>query len=663
MPIIDAADIGLITEFRVLVALAALLLMPGYVFLSVSQFGQGWSRFCRFALAVGLSISFYPVLFYNLRFWFPSLVLNKWMLALLLMIFGFIIFCSHCITYRKRGNVFSWPSWLGIAAALVIGLTILTRLWIAHLFPIPAWADSAHHVLITQLTVQQGQLATSLEPYFPINLAMYHLGFYSLSSSVEWLSGAASHVSVQWTAQILNGLCGLGIYLVLEPRVGKVGAITGAAVAGLLSHQPAYYANWGRYTQIASQTILFVSWAVVLKGMESLISPAVLPQGQSRQGTFAAVFCAGLLSASVFLLHFRIAALYIALLVVSIPWYMLKAYHQKRLSIVILYLAAVASTALLFVFPTLWQTLTLYASLHTVRPVITDAGQVAQAAQSYFVFPWSSIPALSARYWLLILAGISALVGVVYRKEMTFFTLLWIVAMFGIGSAHVLDIALLKVTNLGTVLIMLYMPISILIGIAIGALDGTAGKLHAEKIRFRYMFQRCFVVLLLLAGCYGAWQRIHEIEDERYFVQEQDLAAMDWIDQNVPVDSMIAVNTMFWLPGTPHGIDAGYWVPYFTERKITAGPLLMVLASYEYRKKVIERSRAVVALEEISSTNDALKTLKEFEVEYIYIGALSRKVGKGISIDRLKDSGAVEEVYVNDGSIILRILDSRSLNE
>jgi len=653
MALVDALTIGALAEAKVFITLIVLLLLPGYAFLSISQFGQGLSRLCCFAWAIGLSVSFYPVLFYNLRFWLPSLQINRWMLGSLLIAFGALILFSYRHSFQKHVDFFKRPSWLGVAAFFVVSLTVFTRLWVAHLYPVPAWADSVHHVLITQLTVQQGQLAASLEPYYPINLTMYHLGLYSISASVEWLSGESSHVSLQWTAQMLNGLCGLGIYLLLEPRVGKVGAITGAIVAGLLSHQPAYYVNWGRYTQIASQTILLIGWAVVLKELDLLINPDFRLNQWHKRETIGAILFAGLLSAGIFLLHFRIAALYIALLTVSIPWYFVKAYQQKRIGALLLYLAAVGAISLILIVPTLWQTLIVYASLSKVQPVITDPAQIAEAAQNYYVFPWSSISALAARYWLLIAAGIGTLIGVARRTRVVVFTLFWVLIMFGIGNSYLLDITLLKVTNMGTILIMLYLPVSLLIGAAIGELDEIAATLFKERAHLYDLMQKAAVLLLLVAGFYGAWQRIHDIESGRYFVQKPDLAAMDWINENVPEDSTIAVNTIFWLPGTPHGIDAGYWIPYFTQRKITAGPMLLFLAPYEYRIKIIEASRSVVNLE-----NDlaALKMLEQLNLEYIFVGALSRLNDTRLSVRQLEASGRVEEVFSNGESTVLRIV-------
>lgn len=654
LEIVNAANVGLLIELSIVIALAAILLLPGWSILTVSNFGRRWPLFERFALAVGLSVTFYPILFYNLRFWLPDNAINGWIQLALLAMFGLVILAVH----HYHGWHFSRISPLGLAAFGVVGLTILTRLAIAHRFPIPAWTDSLHHVLITQFTVEQGQLPLTLEPYFPIDLTMYHLGLYSLSASVEWLTGAASHTALQWTAQVLNGLCGLGIYLVLKPHVGKVGAIGGMITVGLLAHQPAYYANWGRYTQIASQTILLIAWAVILYSMNGLVEPKSISEsphsprrGINRSWIWPAIF-AGLLSAGVFLLHFRVAALYIALLLASVPWYLYLAYRRRRLRQTASFLVIVGAVALLAIFPTLWQALNAYVTLGQNRPVITDAAQIQSAVNSYYVFPWASIPMLSARPWLLITAALAATIGLLRRNSLTVMVLIWTLLIIGIGNAYLLDIQILKLTNLGTILIMLYMPIGLLIGVALGEIDRFMDSRQVRWARIHKVYQFGLVVVLLCAGLYGGWQRTKDIEPGRYFVQESDLEAIAWIAEKTPQDSLIAVNTTFWLPGTPHGTDAGYWIPYFTGRKMTLGPMLMVLAPYEYRIDVIELSRAVVDLE---VEGGALEMLRQRGVNYIFVGALSQQNGTGLSVDRLNESDMLEEVFRQDGSAIFQI--------
>ena len=63
----------------------------------------------------------------------------------------------------------------------------------------------------------------------------------------------------------------------------------------------------------------------------------------------------------------------------------------------------------------------------------------------------------------------------------------------------------------------------------------------------------------------------------------EDIAAMEWIRGHTEPDALFAVNTYFWLPHHPHGTDAGYWIPYFTGRQMTAAVMLLSGATPEYK--------------------------------------------------------------------------------
>ena len=108
--------------------------------------------------------------------------------------------------------------WIALA---VMGMTLFTRFWIIRDQPYPAWTDSLHHAILTQLTAEWGRLPATMEPYFPVSLGEYHLGLYALSGTVEMLARVPAHTALLWTAQALNGLCGLGVFLVLDRLSGR----------------------------------------------------------------------------------------------------------------------------------------------------------------------------------------------------------------------------------------------------------------------------------------------------------------------------------------------------------------------------------------------------------------------------------------------------------
>jgi hypothetical protein len=127
---------------------------------------------------------------------------------------------------------------------------------------------------------------------------------------------------------------------------------------------------------------------------------------------------------------------------------------------------------------------------------------------------------------------------------------------------------------------------------------------------------------------------------------------MTWIRQNTPEDAVFAVNTHFWLPGAPHGTDAGYWIPYFTGRRMTAGVMLLSLGEQAYANRVIEASRAVERLE---TDNASLETLHEMGVDYVYVGKKGDFSGLGLDPARLAAARNASIEYEDGGVFILQI--------
>jgi hypothetical protein len=158
--------------------------------------------------------------------------------------------------------------------------------------------------------------------------------------------------------------------------------------------------------------------------------------------------------------------------------------------------------------------------------------------------------------------------------------------------------------------------------------------------------------LTLIAGFLASHVRTVDIEPFRYFVTPADVAAMRWIEENTPPDALFAVNTYFWLPSAPHGTDAGYWIPYFTGRSMTAGVMLLSLAEQEYVKDTITRSQAV---EELETDSESLQSLSNLGVDYIYVGKKGDFSGPGLREQKLSETDGTELVYQRSGVYIFKL--------
>ena len=615
----------------------AMLTVPGWFMLTFGEAWRQWEGLQRWIVAVGLSIAFYPVLFYWMRLALPFWTWGPYKMGALLL--GLAL----AVAWRPRGRwrdlfLFDRLEWAAIA---VFGMTLFTRFWVIRGLPYPAWADSLHHSLLTQLTAIQGKLPTNMAPYFPVWLGEYHLGLYSLSATVEWLTQVPAHTALLWTAQVLNGLCGIGVYLVLDRKVGRAGAVVGAAVVGLFSHQPAFYVNWGRFTQLSSQAIVLIAWTVTWDAI------ALWRRWwQQRRGVVLwNAFLAALLTGAVFLLHFRVAAFYLPLLLMTVGWELWRATGEKRLGAAACGTVVVGTLALLAVAPAAWNAVLAFVTKQLSPPVVSES--TARLVQrQYFEFPWETVPILVARPWLLVTAACCTGIGLLRRNRMVALALLWTIGLYFIGDAYRVGIPLLTLTNLGAVLIMLYLPIGLIVGSMVQEFVRLAGPLRRDAAA------RLVIALALSSGFVASHVRVTEIEPYRYFVTSEDISAMDWIRNNTASDTTFAVNTYLWVADSPHGTDGGYWIPYFTGRQTTAGMMLLSLATGEYRSHVKQMSVAAVRL---TVDNSAIDELRSLGVGYIYIGTRGNFSGPGLSAATLSQAKDVTLVYQSGGVSIFQI--------
>ncbi|MBN1953806.1 MAG: hypothetical protein JW900_02040 [Anaerolineae bacterium] len=626
----------LLGNLRLAMVLAAMLTLPGWAALTLGNRWRQWSGLQRWVVAVGISIAFYPVLFYLLRALLPFLTVGPYKMGALL------VACAAWSGWRLRGHwkeLLAFDRWEWLALA-VVGMTLFTRFWMIRDQPYPAWADSLHHAQLTHLTALQGQLPTTTEPYFPIPLGQYHLGLYALSATAEWLGQVPAHQALLWTAQALNGLCGLGVYLVLDRRVGRRGAVVGAAIVGLISHQPAFYVNWGRFTQVSSQTILLIAWLVTWQAVARWRQPWRSHRAEILWNTAIAA----LLSGGTLLLHLRVAAFYLPLLALSVAWELQKGLGLRQFGRLLGGVAAVGLLTLLLVAPSLWPGLQNY---YTSRAQVAAAGgETPETVRLYYEFPWHTVPYLVARPALLALAAAGAVVGLLRRNKLTISALAWSAALYLLGNTYRAGLPLLNVTNLGAILIMLYLPIGLVTGAAV-----EEGLRWLAPARQRQA-ERLVVALVLIGAFVGSHWLVLQVEPYRYFVTAEDVAAMDWIRSNTPPDALFAVNTYFWLPDAPHGTDAGYWIPYLAGRQMTSGTMLLHFADPAYIDQIVALSQAVERLE---VDNSAIPALREMGVDYIYVGRVGDFSGPGLDAARLSGAEGVTLVYQQGGVSILRI--------
>lgn len=629
------------TEVRYILTILVIFFLPGWAFLGVTQLWKRWDPFARWCLAAGIGIAFYPALFYFLRAVLPQVRLGTNKILVLFVVLGILIIFSFRGTWQEQVR-FRRLEWIAILIALA---TVFTRVWMAHLYPYPAWSDSLHHVLITELTAAQGKLPSTLEPYAPTALKMYHLGMYGITAVVKTMTRAPSHTALLWTAQVLNGLCGLGVYLVLDRKVGRIGALVGMLVVGLYSFQPAWYFNWGRFTQVASQTLLLIAWIVT---WEAVAVWSGKPRG-TRLEKISLFLASALLNAAVFFIHFRVAAYYIPLLGITFLWEGYRAYRSKR---TVSFLTGALSLAVLtgiLILPALLEPLQSYIQgAKSVQPASQNLVQ--DSIKSYYSYPPGIIFSLGMQKWLTYLTAASILFCLLKRKGLGILISLWLIFLWIEGNLYLINLPVLWFTNFSGIVILFYLPFSLLLGTAANSLLTNTPFFRRETV------SNAVIAGLLFAGYLFSFQRVSNIEEFRQFITPADVVAMNWINEQIPQDAVFAINTYFWLPQVPHGTDAGYWIPYFTGRESTASTMLADQGPAEFKQRIVALSQ----LEENLAGDPSPETVAQLcqqGVDYVYIGARGDFSSPGLRADEIQNIPSVETLFEEGGVAIFKICE------
>jgi hypothetical protein len=354
-----------------------------------------------------------------------------------------------------------------------------------------------------------------------------------------------------------------------------------------------------------------------------------------------------MLSAAVFLLHFRVAVFYLPLLGLAWLWELCKARAEAGQRSFVLGTAVLGGLALLLVLPAAWD------AVHAFMVKQAGLSQVAASTvqivrEGYFEFPWESVPILAAREWLLAVAVLCAGLSVLRRNGLAVVTLLWTASLYLLANTYHLGLGFPNLTNLGAVLIMFYLPIGIVAGIA------TEEVLQSLGRQRRQSFALAVAALILLAGFVASHVRVLDIESHRYFVTAEDVQAMEWIVAHTDEHALFAVNTYFWFPHHPHGTDAGYWIPYFTGRNITAAVMLLSLATPDYQASVVQLSQAAEGLT-ADSYGSSLEELRSLGVDYVYVGAKGDFTGPSLDAAQLCAETDAKLVYQTPHVAILEI--------
>lgn len=633
---------------KICVITLAIQLIPGWALLSLGGFKKQWSALQRWILAFFLGMATYPVIFYAARVLLPGfqIGLNK-----------IYLFLGLCLIFTLWRNKNDWRDNFKFEKAdlIVLGLIIVslfTRLAPVLQYSYPGWTDSLHHTIITKLVMTSGKLPYNMLPFDPGDLSAYHLGLYSLTGSVGLLANTTPHHALLVYSQIINAMAGLAVFILLDKILGRLPAIAGMVFVSFISFQPALYFNWGRFPQLVAQTSLLPSALLFWYSLEEATKQNTQFKDPKRFNWVIPAILSALTISATALIHFRVAAFYLPLLILLFLFSILsksKSANQRKR--ILFQTIAIAFMSLLFMVPALIPGLNTY-----LNPTTTAVENLNETYQTYanatlkdipfYLFEYSEFFNIGLTKGISILVLLSLLFGLCFKKTrfIALIAIFWTFSLWLIGSLPALNIPKLAIVNMTGVMILAYLPGGLAFAVLLHGLEQLLDK----------PFKPSFVPILTWATLFIAIpfivNRTDTIEPYRHFMSQEDERAMHWIKTNTPDDGIFAVNPMFWIVGAFHGSDAGYWIPYFAERDTSTRTMLSSYA--EDFAMLVKRNDAVYQLYENPTEIDILCQLG---LNYLYSGKKDPLTQKDFDIDQLLEQPNVELIYNQDGIEILKL--------
>lgn len=641
-----------------LLAAAFLLVLPGWGLMALLWRGWQSQDFgSKLALSSGVGLALYPLLF----LWAGLVGLRPGMwFAVVPPALGL-----GAIIYKGKGRFPSPPLSPFPSYALTI---LLLAIFFARFFTVrgldaPLWGDSVQHTAITQLFVDQGGLFTSWLPYAPYQTFTVHYGFSSIAALLVWLGQLGGGLltaagATLFAGQILNGLAALALYpLAVKISGGQGWAGVGAVLAaGLLSPMPAFYVNWGRYAQLAGQAVLPVAIWLAWEAVEQAVQPPVPRPGSTAQDRKAPlqglpwggfVLAGGVLAGM--MLHYYRMPFYYGLFIVA--WLLFWALPRWRSAWdcwkwAFVSLVIVAALGLVLFAPRLPGL--MGSSLgEAVGAGVTVGSNLEYVRNDYQA--WRELN-LYLPQSIQILAGLGLLIGLARRNWMALGVAAWAGLLSAVVAGQLIRLPGANLMQSFAVLIALYIPAGLLIGLLTSEAAGFATH------RLGGWSELASLALVASLAIWGAAGQRNLTQPGTFaLVTRPDAKAMRWIRQHTPENARFLVEGFRIYGGmSAVGADAGWWIPLLARRRNTMPPqyALMNEASDPpgYTQAVIDLT---AALERASPASpEGMAALCAAGVTHIYVGQRQGLIGTGTmqlyTAFELEGSPFLQAVYAQD---------------
>lgn len=635
----------LVREGGFLLLALAFLLLPGALLLQFWPLRAGKMVWLGMALALGTAVwplawQFSTLLGWPWRGWSLWLLLllgwlavlgvairrlemRDWRLALSRENYGFRIWDFASLISSLRRAFLSHLSPVDVALLVTLLLGLAARLLAVRDLDVPPWVDASRHALITAVMRDSGQVIRDYGAYLPVDRFPYHYGLHTLTASLALLTQRPLPGILLYFGQLLNALLPLTVYAALQLLTRRrLAALLATFLVALPFFFPAYYATWGRLTQLAAMLVMPLALALTW---------LLLRGGRKWRRAW---WLLALLTAGLFLLHFRVFTYYLPF--APLVW-LLSAGRNGR------YLLLAALGGLLLVTPRLFY-------LHAVADPLSAFDS---SGSGYNAFPSGYLTAGWERAFII--ASALCLLPVLWqglcrrhRALLPLALVMWVGALFLLLAGERLGLPETWLFNLNSMYITLFLPQAMLLGLM-------GERLWRWLVRRRWWLQlpasAVTGALLLALLLFGVRSQIAVLNPQTILLQPPDLAGIAWVEANLPPEALLAVNSWRWLGNAWAAQDGGAWLTPLTGRQATTPP-----ADYMYSQPleawVRTFNETAVAVTDWSDPAQAIR-LKEQGVSHIFVGAR----GGFFDPAALGKNPAVALLYAHDGVFVFALKD------
>jgi hypothetical protein len=626
-----------------LILLALLfLLLPGALLLQLRPFRHLLpDPLAKLGVMLALGTAVWPLIWY--LFSLLGGHFSSWLLwTLLISGWGFVLFLQiqNPVTLSPRHQrsqnavTLSPPTkrWHKEHTLLLLLLAggLAVRLLAVRDIVFPPWVDSVRHGVITAVMSQSGQTITQTgyEPLLPVDRFPYHFGFHTLSSSLVLMTGQEIPHLLLGLGQLLNALLPLTVYaggwlLTRQRRAGLLAAF----LVAIPFFFPAYYATWGRYTQLSAMLLMPVLLGLTWRMM------------RGAKGWRKAWWLLTLLVVGLFLLHFRVFVFYVPF--AGLVWLLSWGRNGR-------YLWQSAGLSLLLLTPQLVYLLQNSAPRQTLTARLPG----------YTTFPTTYYTAGWDRLFLWLAGGLLLPVLLIWlwqrlwqrRWSWTAVPLLltlWAGLVLLTLSGDYLGFPSIDLVNLNSYYITTFLPLALFLG-SIGARFWRWLRRQAEPA------QIAGILLLVPLGTavtlFGLRQQITILNEQTILAYPADAEALGWLAANVPEEATIAVNSWLWLGNTWSGSDGGAWIVPLTGRQ-SGTPPADYIYSHELADWVGTFNEEMTAVPDWS-TPESANWLREQGMTHIFIGVRGGQMDPA----QLLQNPGVKMIYGRNGAFIFSLL-------